>query len=289
MITFSCTSFSFPTLALASAARVVAAIGIPNVDLCIAEGNRDVDARRVEADPLAAAEADRRACRTAGLGIVDVFCHLGADATAKPVNTEDPDLRRANRARFAAYLRYASAVGATGLTLSPGVALHHLPDAGFGLACDELRRYVAMAQERGVRLRVEPHVGSIAEAPEAAARLVEHVGELRLTLDYSHFLAAGFQQEQVDALVPSAGHVHARQAAPGRLQVGRREGVLRFDRIVDLLRRSAFDGAISIEYVWNAWRDLDRVDVVSETVLLFRALTTLVERPPGAPERGDAR
>lgn len=271
-VTFSCTSLSFPMLSLAGASRVIAALGIPNVDVCVAERERRVDLRRVLDDPRRAAEEDRRVCSDAGLGIVDVFCVLGRDRTDRPVNAPDPEARAANRRRLAAVVGYAKRLGATGLTLLPGIEWPDLQDRGFALACEELSSYVSLAGECGLRLSVEPHVESIIATPSAAGRLVEQVPGLSLTLDYSHFIAGGFDQQEVHALAHYAGHVHARQAAPGRLQVGQREGVLQFEVILTNLLRSGYRGAVSFEYVWEPQRGLDNVDVASETVLLHQRL-----------------
>ena len=41
---------------------------------------------------------------------------------------------------------------------------------------------------------------------------------LKIALDYSHYVAQGYQPADVDPLVPYAGHVHLRQACRGQLQ-----------------------------------------------------------------------
>lgn len=273
---FSCTSLSFPTLSLEGAAQVVAALGIANIDVCVSENERRVDIRRVLSGPEQAAQEDRAVCNRAGLGIVDVFCVLGRDRYDRPINTLDSEVRAENRGRMAAMIRYASALGASGLTILPGLEWPEQQDDGFHLSCEELVLYVRLAGDAGLRLSVEPHAGSIISTPAAAARMAEYVPGLSLTLDYSHFLASGFDQRDVHPLASHAGHFHARQAAPGRLQVKQREGALHFEEILGYLRRSGYRGAICIEYVYEPQRGLDNVDVVSETVLLHRHLQELV-------------
>ena len=66
--------------------------------------------------------------------------------------------------------------------------------------------------------------------------------------------------------------MHVRQAAPGRLQTGADEGVIEFDPILDRLADCGYRGALALEYVWNRWQDMNRVDVVAETLLLRRRL-----------------
>jgi len=266
----TCTSFSFPLLRLSEVARLLELLEFRHIDLCIAEGDRDVMGQAVEADPDAVADADRKACEAANLSVVDVFCHLGRTAFDRPVNTPDAAQRARNRTRFQAYLRYAVGVAAEGLTISPGIRWDSIADGGFDPACQELAHYARSAGELGVRLSVEPHLDAIASEPESAARLVRQVPGLTLTVDYSHFVAQGVDQGAVHALLPLAGHVHLRQAAPGRLQVGEDEGVIDFDAVVDRLAATGYRGALALEYLWSRWRGMNRIDVVTETLLLRR-------------------
>lgn len=279
---FTCTSFSFPLLRLPEIARLLALLEFRHIDLCIAEGDRDVSARRVEADADAAAAADRAACEAAGLTVVDVFCHLGRNAFDRPLNTPEAAQRARNRERFRAYVCYAAAVGAEGLTISPGIRWDAVADGGFDLACLELALYVGWAGDRRLRLSVEPHLDSIAANPEAAARLVESVRGLTLTVDYSHFVARGTEQAAVHPLLAMAGHVHVRQAAPGRLQVAEDEGVIDFDAVVDRLAGCGYRGALALEYLWSRWQGMNRIDVVTETLLLRRRLEARVKTITGA-------
>lgn len=269
---FSCTSFSFPLLRLPAVARVLSALEFRHIDLCIADGDRDVRADAVEADPAAAAGRDRMVCEAAGLSVVDVFCHLGRNAFDRPVNTPDAAQRQRNRERFSAYLTYGAAVGAEGLTISPGKSWVEADDGGFRLACAELAVYTGWARARGLRLSVEPHLDSIAAEPAAAARLVERVPGLTLTVDYSHFVARGVDQAAVHPLLPLAGHVHVRQAAPGKLQAADDEGVIDFDPVLERLAGLGYRGALTLEYLWSPWRRMNRVDVVTETLRLRRRL-----------------
>jgi sugar phosphate isomerase/epimerase len=269
---FSCTSFSFPLLRLPAVARLLSVLEFRHIDLCVADGDRDVRAQVVEADPEAAAGADRKACEAAGLSVVDIFCHLGRSAFDRPVNTPDAAERRRNRERFSAYVKYAAAAGAEGVTMSPGRHWAEIADGGFDLACGELAVYTGWAGARGLRLSVEPHLDSIAAEPDSAARLVERVPGLTLTVDYSHFVARGTDPAAVHPLLPLAGHVHVRQAAPGKLQAAQDEGVIDFGAVLDRLADLGYRGALTLEYLWNPWQGMNRVDVVTETLLLRRRL-----------------
>ncbi len=273
---FTCTSFSFPLLRLPEIARLLDLLEFRHIDLCIAEGDRDVIAQLVEADPEAAGGTDRKACEAAGLSVVDVFCHLGGNAFDRPLNIPEVAQRERNRQRFRAYLRYATAVGAEGLTISPGTRWDKVADGGFDLACRELALYVGWAGDKGLRLSVEPHLDSIAAEPKSAMLLVESVPGMTLTIDYSHFIAQGTEQTAVHPLLRWAGHIHLRQATPGRLQVAEDEGVIDFDAVIDRLASFGYRGALALEYLWSRWQSMNRIDVVTETLLLRRRLEARV-------------
>jgi sugar phosphate isomerase/epimerase len=118
----------------------------------------------------------------------------------------------------------------------------------------------------------EPHVQSITESPEDALKVVEQVPHLKLTLDYSHFLYLGYTDDQIEPLLPHTGHFHVRQARQGVLQCGASEGEINFERALSRLCELGYDGWVAFEYVWEQWLDNDRVDVLSETLVLKQQL-----------------
>jgi sugar phosphate isomerase/epimerase len=265
----TCTSFSFPLLSFEDACRVIALLGIPAVDLGAHAGGSHLQPDEIEHQPAATAERVRRALDAAGLRAADLFPTFGHGFRDRPVNHPDPATRAANLPRFRSFVALCRAVGCPGITLLPGVPWEELgPDGSFDLSVEVLSQYAAIADAAGLRLSVEPHLESIAEAPERARELAERVPGLRLTLDYSHFVAQGLPPERVHPLAPHAGHFHARQAAPGFLQTSAKLGTLDFRDIVGRLKAAGYDGYLCVEYTWQAWRGCDNVDVISETVLL---------------------
>ena len=57
---------------------------------------------------------------------------------------------------------------------------------------------------------------------------------------------------------------------------------LDFERMVDVLQNVGYDGFITIEYIWVAWKRLNEVDVVSETVMLRDRLRAKLRGEPWA-------
>jgi sugar phosphate isomerase/epimerase len=268
-IELTCTSFSFPLLTFEKALQAIALLEIPKFDVGAHEGASHVQPSEVEADSDGVADRIRRAADAAGLRAADFFPTFGHGFRDRPVNTPDAGTRAANLRRFRQLVRCASAIGASGITLLPGVVWEELgPERSFDLSVAGLSELVPIARDAGLRLSVEAHLESVAQSPELAARLVESVPGLQLTLDYSHFVAGGHAAASVDRLLPLAGHFHARQAAAGRLQAGSKDGALRFEEIVPRLRATGYKGDVCVEYTWQEWRDCWHQDVVSESIVL---------------------
>ena len=273
----TCTSFSFPLLSFERALQAIALLDIAKCDVGAHEGASHIQPSEVEADPVGVADRIRRATDAAGLTVSDFFPTFGHGFRDRPVNTPDPLTRAANTARFRAIVACARRIGANGITLLPGVVWPELgEERSFELAVSALTELVPIGRDDGLRLSVEPHLESVAEAPVLAEQLCEAVPGLRLTLDYSHFVAGGHSAESVHPLVRQAGHFHARQAGPGRLQAGSKDGSLDFADIVGRLLGAGYAGDFCVEYTWQEWRDCWHQDVISESIVLRDQLRTLL-------------
>jgi len=265
----TCTSFSFPLLPFERSLRQIALLEIGAVDLGAHLGGTHLQPDRIEADPAGEADRVRRAVDAAGLAVADLFPTFGHGFRDRAVNTPDAAVRAANRARFDAFVAFCRAAGSPGITLLPGVVWPELgPERSFVLAREALAELVELGGAAGLRVSVEPHLESVAEAPEQALALVEAVPGLRLTLDYSHFIAAGVPAERIHPLIPHAGHFHARQAAPGALQAPDGEGTIDFADLVRRLGAANYGGFLCVEYTWQEWRGCNRLDVLSESIIL---------------------
>jgi len=269
----SCSAYSFPLLRFEDSLRLVRLLGMDHADVHAFSGGTHLQPEEIAADPLGAAERARRAAEDARVSFVDFFPAFGGDFYAGAVNSPDRSVRWANRVRFQAAIRFCRAVGCGGITLLPGVTWPEIGQAGsLSLAADALSELVYEGRSAGLRVSVEPHLESVVERPERALELVEAVEGLQLTLDYSHFVAAGIPEERVHPLIPYAGHVHARQATLGKLQAPSGEGIIDFSELVRRLSAAGYQGFLCVEYVWQDWGGCKNLDVVSETVLLREQL-----------------
>jgi len=273
----TCTSFSFPLLSFEDAAKVIALIGIPKIDIGAHQGGCHIQPSEIEENPQEVADRINRAVGAAGLRVSDLFATFGEGFRDRPVNSLIASEREANQKRMRALVKTAKAIGAGGISLLPGVPWDEIgQEKSFDLSVRELTRLVPIAHDAGLRFSVEAHLDSVAETPELALELVQRVPGLKLTLDYSHFIANGYEPEDVHPLVPHAGHFHARQCRRGQLQESHRNGVLDFADIVARLKAARYPGDICIEYTWQEWRGANNVDVMMETILLRDQLRQLI-------------
>jgi len=108
----------------------------------------------------------------------------------------------------------------------------------------------------------------LVEEPEQAEKLVTSVDGLTLTLDYTHFERMGVPAERYSILMPYASHFHARNAAPGQLQTVSQENTIDYEQVVKHMIETGYAGFVGIEFIWMEWENGNRVDNVSESILL---------------------
>jgi sugar phosphate isomerase/epimerase len=269
-VRLSCADDTFRLLRPHRAAlELVAALGVEAVDIFLA-GNRSIlRPEDVRGDVAGAAAQISREVREAGLVVSDVFVIPWTDLETMAPNSPDPGQRQASRALFLDMLELASRLGAPGITTLPGIQWPGEGDEdSMRRACEELGWRVERARSEGLRFSVEPHVGSIVPTPALARRLVEQTDGLGITLDYSHFVRQGLAEEDADALIPFTRHVHVRGATPERIQASVKDNTIDFERMLGALEAGAYDGYLTLEYVWLQWEHCHECDNLAETILL---------------------
>jgi hydroxypyruvate isomerase len=265
----SCASASFPLLSFEKSLKQVALLDIGYADISAHVAGNHLQPELIEHNPSIVADRVRRAAEAAAVRISDLFPSFGRGFGDRPANTPDPQERAANRKRFAAFAEFCRQVGCPGMTILPGVIYPQLgPDGSFDSAVQGLRELVEIGGAAGLRVSIEAHLESVVEEPERALQLVQAVPGLQFTLDYTHFVAAGVAPERVHPLIQYTGHLHARQGAPGMLQATHDAGTIDYAGIVRRLAAAGYDGFLSIEYTWQEWRGCNRLDVLSESLIL---------------------
>ncbi len=265
-------SFSWPGMPFEFALDLISALEIEGVSLAFIGGLSADEPVAVAAAPEATAERVRGQLEQRGQRPADVFLVPDGSLGRAAVNDPDPAERAVFDELFGAFLRFASAVGSTGLTVLPGLVFggeDH--ERALDRSAQALRRRVDEAAAAGLRLSVEPHIvstrpyrGSVIDTPSRVARLLELVPGLELTLDYGHFNVQGIPDREVEPLLDYARHVHVRGGAPGFVQAKLADNVTDFGRILDRLADRNYDGWVEIEYVHDERPGCSDCDNVQE-------------------------
>jgi sugar phosphate isomerase/epimerase len=271
----ACADFTFPLLPHDKVLDLIALLDFEGVDIGLFEGRSHLWPSRVFEDVRGSArELSRKLCDR-GLEPADVFLQTAPDFAPLAPNHPDPEVRRRARDWFARAVEFAAECGCRHVSALPGVHFDGVPEHENLQRChDELAWRCETARGQSVTFSVEAHVGSIAPTPQAAARLVDSVPGLTLTLDYTHFTRSGVPDSEVEPLIAHASHFHARGARPGRLQASFQENVIDYGRVLDVMRQVGYAGYVGVEYVWIDWEHCNEVDNLSETVLMRDHLRT---------------
>jgi sugar phosphate isomerase/epimerase len=269
--------FTWPGLRPEFVLDLVAELGVGGVSMAFMGGFTARQPSDVAADPDGLAATVRRELEARSLEVADVFLIPEIDLVGLSVNHPDAAQRAASAELFTAFVAFARAAGATGITTLPGLVFGGESwQAAVGRSAAGLRPRVEEALAAGLRLSVEPHivstrpyVGSVVDTPEKAAALLERVPGLELTLDYGHFNVQGIPDREVEPLLAHARHFHMRGGAPGLVQTRFVDNVTDFGRVLDRMAEIGYDGWVEIEYVHDDRPGCSSTDNIQE-ILAFR-------------------
>ncbi len=272
---FACADFTFPLLAHDQVLKLIAMLGMDGVDIGLFEGRSHLQPSTEFADIPGRAARLKAQLDANGLAAADVFLQCDNDFAIYAVNHPKQENRDLARKWFLDTLAYTQALDGHHVTVLPGVAFEEESYAeSFDRAAAELAWRVAEAAKYDITVGFEAHVGSLVEAPAKAKDLVTAVDGLTLTLDYTHFERLGMPEDEYSILMPYAAHFHARNAAPGQLQTIAQENTIDYENVVKSMIETGYSGYVGIEFIWMEWEDGNRVDNVSETLLMKRQIET---------------
>lgn len=275
-MTVSGSTWSFVGATLPESVEIYRALGIETVDLIAVPGRPDSPQLASEQILHRPQDLSRQILRL-GAPVSNLNYNFAANFHERAINHVDPGIRRRNRQDYGAVIEFCRACGIPSVTVLPGVVQGGWTrEKALAVAAEELTHMSAMSRKEGVTTTFEAHVGSILESPLDTLSFLQANPELKLTLDYGHFVCLGYAQEQVDPLVPYTSHFHLRQAAPNKLQARWDEGTLDFTGIVGKLVSANYTGFLSLEYEhMEGWMNLDQADVFTETVKMRDLLRSL--------------
>jgi sugar phosphate isomerase/epimerase len=271
----SCGNGSFPLLDHDTSVELVSRLQFEGYDLMLAGNRPSMPINEITGDIATWGRTFRDRFARRGLACSDIFCIPWSDYETMSPNNPDPAERERGRSLFRKMLDLCEQVDAPGITMLPGTDWSgESHDDSLQRAAEELGFRAAEARERGRRLSVEPHIDSVCVTPADAARLCELAPGLQLTLDYSHYVAKGFGEPEIELLLPHAGHIHTRGGRNGLVQAPVKDNTIDYDRMVGLLEDQGYDGYLAVEYSWVDWEGMNQADVISETVLMRDWLAT---------------
>jgi sugar phosphate isomerase/epimerase len=255
-------AWSWVGATLDESAAIYRALGVDAIDLIAIPGSR-LDTYKVAADPIEQA----RPISKLGVRLSNLLVFFGTNLHDQALNSIDPAIRSKNLDTFRRMLEFCAAAGFHSITVLPGVDQPPISRSeALNYSAVELNRMHEFAQDAGILLVYEPHVQSILENPRDVLEFAREKCDVKLVIDYSHGVSLGYAKRELDPLVPHAGHVHLRQAAQDKIQARWDEGSIDFPALVGLLKRTGYQGYLTLEYEHDKFWNMDRCDVMTETI-----------------------
>ena len=272
----ACSDFTFPALAHHKVLQLIALLGFKGVDIGLFEN-------RSHLQPSTEFKSVRRSARKLkkklddnSLVAADFFLQLALDFRSYAINHPRPQRRRRARDSFLKTLDYAAECNGKHVTILPGAQFEEEKRSeSVSRAADELAWREEKTREYHIVLAIEPHTGSFANTPRRAARLVQDVPGLTLTLDYGHFYLRGFAEAEIEPLIQYASHFHATGTNRRTVQTIFPDNTLKWKRIFKIMEKTGYRGWVELEYCWSP--SGRNVDNLAETVRFrdyFRSLAS---------------
>jgi sugar phosphate isomerase/epimerase len=276
----SVANFSFEVLPLEATLMVSRSLGYSSVDIAgfYQRGKCSFEPQDVAANPQKQADILNPLLQKYNLSVTDFFPQFGVAPSLHSLNDPDPEVREENMRYVRGAAAFCKLIGSPGMTILPGVDHTSRTLAeNLAVSTEYLRRAVDIAGEYGIQVAFEPHMGSVTDTPELALGILNAVPGLKITLDLAHFVLQYITVERAYALLPHTGHVHIRQAKPGKLQVAHDEGTLNFPDLISRLKAVGYTGALTVEYVCADWFEVNRNDTLHESAVAFERLRPYIE------------
>jgi sugar phosphate isomerase/epimerase len=222
----ACSTLCFGKYPFERALRTIAELGFSKVDVAIHEEGPHLRPSDVAADVHTTATRLRL-----GPGLTPCAFSFASDPAA-------------DRAHLAAVCRLARLTSVPVVTIAAASAA-----TGLDAETRRLKALNSLASKEGVMLTVATLAGTLTETPEGAIELCKRVPGLGLTLDPSHYVAAGPQVAHWDAVYPYVRHVHLRDTGcgPNQFQVRIGQGEIEYGKIVSLLARYHYDRVLTVD------------------------------------------
>ena len=191
-------AWSFVGASLSESAAIWQALGIEAMDLMAVPGGL-LDSREIERYP----EGQARRVTEVGFPLNNLLYIFGDGFDDRPVNSVDESVRAANRETFKRVLQFCKAANISSVLVLPGVEQEGIThEEAVALSAAAMNDLAALAAAEDVLFLFEPHVESVLESPFETMTFMQQNPALKIVLDYSHFMAQGYDPGTVDPLRP---------------------------------------------------------------------------------------
>lgn len=212
-------------------------LGFPWIDLGLLNGWSEFGPEALDEDFHGYADPLRSVLETTGVKTASINAGFGDTTDPITLLEQAHVLCRAAKA-------FRSAAGVT------------LPAPPLAWEADRVRAYLQPLYDvfagHGVPLMLETHFGQWTQHVDRAEQLLEWFPELRLTLDFSHYIIQGLQPADWESLLPRAGHCHIRPCGEDGWETVQTEpsasSPLVFDSVRQMLT-SGYGGLFSLEII----------------------------------------
>ncbi len=272
---FAATDITFPKLDHPAVFKLLRLMDFDAISLGLFENRTHIYPSKFFSDRQLRQELSRM-LQGEGLRLIDIFLQCDTDFKKYAINHPEKARRDYAMDSFNRLIDVALELNCDHVSILPGVVFDDDVESSLQSSTEQLAKRCEIAKKAGVTVAIEPHFGSVMETPEAALSAVSNVPDLRIVLDYAHFLRLGVDQSRVHKLCPYTSLVHARCANKNEQQTIFSLNEIKYPEVIRELKKTGFDGYLVLEFYWDEWDNGNRVDNVSETIILRDYLRKLI-------------
>jgi sugar phosphate isomerase/epimerase len=256
----------------AESAGIYKSLGVTAMDLIAVPGGA-LEASAIAADPK------RGASRVQGIDIdlANILVIFGDGFADRAINSADEAVRRDVVETYKGLLEFCGTAGLKSICILPGVEQEGMSrEDAQKLSAEAMHGMDVLARNAGILMVYEAHRESILESPTEILAFAQSHPDLKLCIDHAHCLSIGYALSEMEPLLPFAGHVHLRQGAKGKIQARWDEGEIDFPALMKQLEKTGYKGYATLEYEHEEFWDMDKCDVMTETIKMRNAVRPFV-------------
>ena len=245
----SCCAFNFQGLDLDEKLKLVSNMAFDTVDLSAKQGD-ELSQHMMIKNPESYGKTVQDKAGQHGLKLDELFiCTILDDGKDIDISTDDAAMQEKLLRYFQQFCVFGQTAGFESIMLVPLCSDETDPQAAWNNTVRTLGRCTGIAISHELSFNIEPVDFSLLKTPETACKMAEEVPGLGFTLDYSHYVCAGFSQEEIAKMHKHLRNMHIRQATKGSRQEPVETGTIDFAKVTQLLLDDDFAGNLAMEHI----------------------------------------